>query len=65
MCVAIGPDCHVGINVVPLGFEFQVWHEIVAAIDLSNTVKNVPVEDLNGFAINYNFLSTELGTECW
>ena len=65
MHIAINPDGHVGVGIVSLRFESEVWCKVMTAINLCDAVKNIPVEDLEGFAIDCDLLSAELGAGRW
>lgn len=64
MHIGVNPEGHVGINVVSLRFEFEIWCKIVTAKDFCDAIESVPVEDFEGFTINCDLLSLELGAEC-
>lgn len=61
--IAVNPDGHICISVVPLGFEFEVWCKVMAPIYLRDAVENVPVENLEVLSIDCDLLSTELGAK--
>lgn len=65
MHLAVNPNGHIGVSVVPLRFEFEVWCKVVAPIDLCDAVENISMEDLEGFAVNCNLLSMKLGAGGW
>lgn len=65
MHITINPDGHIRINIVSLGFELEVWCNIVATKDLCDAIDNISVEYLGGFAVNGDFFPMELGTKCW
>ena len=63
--ISVSPEGHVCINVVSLRLEFEVWGKVMTTIDLCDTIKRIPVEDLKSFAVDHNLLLAELGAECW
>ena len=63
--IAVNPHYHIRISVVSLGPEFQVWCKGVATIYLPNAFRDVPVENLEGFALNHDLLLPELWAKRW
>jgi hypothetical protein len=59
--VPMDADGHIGIGVVALRLELEVWCKFMASIYLGNAGNDVAVEEFEGFAINLNLRLMEFG----
>jgi hypothetical protein len=62
MDVSVNTDGHIGISVVALSLELEIWCEFVASIYFGDTGKDIAVEEFKGFAINLNLRLVEFGS---
>ena len=61
--IAVNPRCHIRVGVVSFGPEFQVRRKGVATVYLPNAFEDVPVKNLEGFALNRDLFLPELRTK--
>lgn len=64
MHVAVDPNRLVNIGVMPLGFELEVGHQVVTAIDFLDAVHDISAEELVCLPGMFNLLSFEFRTVC-
>ena len=62
--ITINLHCHIFIGIVSLRSELEVWCQIMTAKYLCDAIKNISMENLKGFAINFNLFATKFGAKC-
>ena len=50
--ISINTNGHVGVSVVALGLELEVWCEVMMSEDFANASKYIAVEELGDFTVN-------------